>query len=103
VVGWMFSADTFGPLWVVLMGTATSSAFAGLLAYWPTVAAPEDVAASTAMMLTVGYLAAFLGPVLGGAARDGLHTQWAPFLPVAVSALVMLFTAARLPGRRGTG
>lgn len=103
-VGWMTSADTLGPLWVVLMGTATSSAFAGLLAYWPAVAAPEDVAASTAMMLAFGYLAAFLGPVLGGTARDALHAQWAAFLPVAASALVMLASSLRLPApRRGAG
>jgi cyanate permease len=99
----MLSADSLGPLWVVVIGIATSTAFAGLLAYWPTVAAPEDVAASTAMMLTVGYLAAFFGPVLGGAARDGLHTQWAPFLPVAFAALAMLVTSSRLPHPRGAG
>ncbi len=102
-VGWMLSADSLGPLWVLLMGTATSTAFAGLLAYWPSVAAPEDVAASTAMMLAFGYLAAFLGPVLGGLARDGLHTQWAAFLPVAVSAVVMLVVSLRLPAARRAG
>lgn len=102
-VGWMLSADSLGPLWVLLMGTATSTAFAGLLAYWPTVAAPEDVAASTAMMLAFGYLAAFLGPLLGGTARDALHTQWAAFLPVAVSATVMLACSLRLPAARDAG
>src|SRR5581483_10880321 len=102
-VGWMLSADSLGPLSVLLMGTATSTAFAGLLAYWPSVAAPEDVAASTAMMLAFGYLAAFLGPVLGGTARDGLHTQWAAFLPVAVSAVVMLVASLRLPAARRAG
>jgi CP family cyanate transporter-like MFS transporter len=101
-VGWMLSADTLGPLWVVLIGAAASAAFAGLNAYPPSVAAPEDVAVSTAMMLTVGYLAAFAGPVLGGAARDTLHTQWAPFLPVAAAALVMLVASLRLPHRRAT-
>jgi MFS transporter, CP family, cyanate transporter len=102
-VGWMVSADSLGPLWVLLMGAATSTAFAGLLAYWPSVAAPEDVAASTAMMLAFGYLAAFLGPLLGGTARDALHTQWAAFLPVAVSAAVMLACSVRLPAARDAG
>jgi cyanate permease len=55
------------------------------------------------MMLTVGYLAAFFGPVLGGAARDGLRTQWAPFLPVVFAALAMLVASSRLPRPRGAG
>jgi CP family cyanate transporter-like MFS transporter len=99
-VGWMLSADSLGPLWVLLIGTGTSSTFAGLLAYPPTVAAPEDVAAYAAMMLTVGYVAAFVGPVLGGTARDLLHTQWAPFLPIAVAAAVWVVAALRVPHPR---
>jgi MFS transporter, CP family, cyanate transporter len=99
-VGWMLAADSVGPLWVVLIGLSTSAAFAGLLAYPPTVCAPQDVAPFAGMMLTVGYAAAFLGPVLGGTARDLLHRQGAPFLPIVAAALVMLLASLRLPHPR---
>jgi len=99
-VGWLLAADAAGPLWVLLIGAATSSAFTGLLAYPPSVAAPAEVAPFAGLMLTVGYAAAFVGPVLGGTARDLLHRQGAPFLPIVAAAAVMLLASLRLPHPR---
>lgn len=96
-LGWLLAADAAGPLWVLLIGVSTSSAFTGLLAYPPTVARPQDVAPFAGMMLTVGYAAAFVGPLLGGTARDLLHRQSAPFLPIVAAAAVMLVASLRLP------
>jgi MFS transporter, CP family, cyanate transporter len=98
-IGWSLAADAAGPLWVLLIGAGVSSAFVGLLAYPPTVCAPEDVAPFAGMMLTLGYAAAFLGPVLGGTARDLLHRQAAPFIPIVVAAAAMLVAARMLPSR----
>lgn len=100
-IGWLLAADAAGPLWVLLIGASTSSAFTGLLAYPPTVAAPEDVAPFAGTMLTVGYAAAFVGPVLGGTARDLLHFQGAPFLPIVAASAVMAVASLRLPHPRG--
>lgn len=74
-VGWMVADGVAGPLWAALLGIGASATFAGLLAYPPSVAEPEDVAPFAGMMLTVGYAAAFLGPVLGGAALDLMHRR----------------------------
>ena len=101
--GWMLAADSAGPLWALLMGGGTGATFAGLLAYPPSVAAPEDVAPFAGMMLTVGYVTAFLGPVLGGTARDLLHRQAAPFIPILVAAVAMVVASLRLPHPRGAG
>jgi cyanate permease len=73
--------------------------FAALLAYPPSGEAPEDVAPFTGVMLTVGYCAAFAGPLLGGAALDLLHWRRAPFLPIALATVVMVVVGLRPPPR----
>ncbi len=95
--GWLLASATPALLWSALIGAGVSMNFAALLAYPPAVAPPAVIAPFSAVMLAVGYGAAFLGPVAGGACLDLTHLRWTPFLPVLVAALAMLALAARLP------
>ncbi|HEX6491977.1 MAG TPA: hypothetical protein VF112_00615, partial [Candidatus Dormibacteraeota bacterium] len=106
VLGWLVAADAAVPLWAALIGAGVAMTFAGLLAYPPSVEAPAGVAGFTAVMLTVGYCAAFTGPLLGGAVLDLVHWRRAPFLVIGVAAVVMMIAGLRpppSPGAHGTG
>lgn len=96
-VGWVAAADAAVPLWTALMGAGVAMSFAALLAYPPSVETPANVAGFTAVMLTAGYCAAFTGPLLGGVALDHLHWRRAPFLPIAVAAVLMVGAGLREP------
>jgi CP family cyanate transporter-like MFS transporter len=97
VLGWLVAADAAVPLWAALIGAGVSMTFAGLLAYPPSVEAPAGVAGFTAVMLTAGYAAAFVGPLAGGAVLDLAHWRRAPFLVIAVAAAVMVVAGLRPP------
>ena len=106
VLGWLVAADAAVPLWAALIGAGVSMTFAGLLAYPPSVEAPAGVAGFTAVMLTVGYCAAFTGPLLGGVVLDLVHWRRAPFLVIGVAAVVMVIAGLRPPpsaDAHGTG
>jgi cyanate permease len=98
-LGWLVAADAAVPLWAALIGAGVSMTFAGLLAYPPSIEAPAGVAGFTAVMLTVGYCAAFAGPLLGGAVLDIVHWRRAPFLPIALATVVMVVAGLRPPPR----
>ena len=97
VLGWLVAADAAVPLWAGLIGAGVAMTFAGLLAYPPSVEAPAGVAGFTAVMLTVGYCAAFTGPLVGGAVLDLVHWRRSPFLVIGVAATVMVLAGLRPP------
>jgi CP family cyanate transporter-like MFS transporter len=97
VLGWLVAADAAVVVWAALIGAGVSMTFAGLLAYPPSVEAPAEVAGFTAVMLTTGYCAAFVGPLAGGAVLDLVHWRRAPFLVIGVAAAVMVVAGLRPP------
>ena len=101
VLGWLVAADAAVPLWAGLIGAGVAMTFAGLLAYPPSVESPAGVAGFTAVMLTVGYCAAFTGPLVGGAVLDLVHWRRSPFLVIGVAAVVMMLAGLRPPPGAG--
>lgn len=97
--GWLLFSDRAPLLFAALIGIGVALTFAGLLAYPPLVAAPDQVAPLSAVMLAVGYGAAFLGPFLGGLALDAGGGPSSPFLPITVAAAIMVVAALGLPSR----
>ena len=72
------------------------------LAMPPLMAKPEDVHRLSAAMMLVGYVCAFIVPIVGGAAWDATHAPASAFLPLLAFGVLALLVAARvdLAGRR---
>ena len=66
------------------------------LAMPPLMAKPEDVHRLSAAMMLVGYVCAFVVPILGGAAWDATHAPAAAFLPLLAFGVLALLVAARV-------
>jgi MFS transporter, CP family, cyanate transporter len=66
------------------------------LALPPMLTAADDVHRLSAGMFTIGYAAAFVIPLAGGALWDATHVPAAAFTPVALGALFALASAATL-------
>ena len=92
-LGWLLLGSVSPLLFAALMGVGVALNFAGLLAYAPLVASAGRVAPLTAVMLSVGYVCAFCGPLLGGLAIDAGGGVRSPFVPI-VAASVMMVVAA---------
>ena len=95
--GWLLFGNRAPLLFAALIGIGVALSFAGLLAYPAMVAAPARVASLTAAMLTVGYVGAFLGPLLGGVALDLGGGRRSPFIPITLAAALMVVAALVAP------
>jgi MFS transporter, CP family, cyanate transporter len=73
--------------WVLLLGAGTGMTFTGATALPALLAASRSqVAGYAAVVLTLGYAIAFIGPLMGGVLLDQTHRTTSPFWPmVAVS------------------
>lgn len=100
---------------LVAMPAGSIVAFAGVLGFCnaflliltlampPLMAAPEDVPRLSAAMLLVGYLLAFVMPIVGGTAWDASHEPLAAFVPLFAYGVAALAIAARLDFKRARG
>lgn len=104
VVGVVAVAFFPGPAAVVgccLIGVCAAASFVVALALPPVVARPSDVHRLSAGMFAIGYLAAFVIPLLGGLAWDASGQPRAAFLPALIGAgLLALSLAGRRHGDR---
>ncbi len=66
------------------------------LAVPPLIAAPEDISRLSAAMLAIGYLSAFLTPILGGMLWDATRVAEVAFAPLAVFGFAALVIGAGL-------
>jgi CP family cyanate transporter-like MFS transporter len=66
------------------------------LALPPLIARPEDVSRLSAAMLAIGYLCAFVLPIVGGAAWDATGFARAAFAPVLLFGIATVFLGASL-------
>jgi len=94
-------------LWTVafagVLGFIGAAVFTLALTLPPLLSAPADVARVSAAVFTVSYSQALLVSVLSGAAWDiGASPRFA-FLPMATSALPLLFLAPLISFRRREG
>src|SRR3989449_7470392 len=97
VAGYALAPADTAPFWAGLAGAAASLAFILNLGL-PGVFAPPEVARTSGFMFTVGYGAAFFGPVLGGFAWDWSGQFRFALLPMLAGGVAMLVFGATLSG-----
>lgn len=83
-----------------IVGFAAAFGLILTLALPPMLTEAHDVHRLSAGMFAIGYLTAFLVPLLGGVAWDATAIPAASFLPVVVGAAMVLAVAARLRPHR---
>jgi len=87
-------------LWVIgmagLLGFINALALILILALPPLLAAPEDVPRLSAGIFTISYSTAVLIPILGGLAWDLTGVPLAAFVPIGLSALLIIGLAPTL-------
>lgn len=99
----LLALPRLGVLWASLLGAGTNVVFTlGLAA--PALLAPgQRVGAAAGVVLTLGYVGAFLGPVLVGALRDltgGFTAGWVLLLGVALAMAGAAASLVRVPRHR---
>jgi MFS transporter, CP family, cyanate transporter len=83
-----------------ILGFAAAFGLILTLALPPVLAPAADVHRLSAGMFAIGYLTAFLVPLLGGVAWDATGVPATAFLPLVVGAAMVLGVAARLRPHR---
>jgi CP family cyanate transporter-like MFS transporter len=83
-----------------ILGFAAAFGLILTLALPPVLAPAADVHRLSAGMFAIGYLTAFLVPLLGGVAWDATGVPATAFLPVVLGAAMVLGVAARLRPHR---
>jgi CP family cyanate transporter-like MFS transporter len=83
-----------------ILGFAAAFGLIVTLALPPILTDPSDVHRLSAGMFAIGYLTAFLVPLLGGVAWDVTGRPATAFLPIALGAAMVLAVAARLRPHR---
>jgi CP family cyanate transporter-like MFS transporter len=95
VVGLLFMSPAWIIAWSGVLGFCNAFMLILTLALPPLIAKPEDVSRLAAAVIAIGYLAAFLMPIVGGLAWDitGVaHAAFAPILGYAVVAIALSAT-----------
>ena len=100
-LGLVFGLISLAWLFVLMVGLGSSLTFSGVMALPPLLARTQgEVAGYSALMMTIGYLVAFFGPVLGGLLLDITGLLTAPFLILVVGSLLMVAIGFTFSPRR---
>jgi CP family cyanate transporter-like MFS transporter len=97
ISGWLLAPASTALLWVGMLGAGSSGVFLLGLALPPLLAPEHDVAGYTGLLLTLGYISAFCGPLIGGGLWDLSGIPALAFLPVILASLVQVALGAFLP------
>ena len=97
--GLLFMSGPWFVVWSGVVGFCSAFILVLTLALPPLIARPEDVSRLSAAMIAIGYLCAFVLPIMGGVLWDATHVARAAFVPVALYALAVLALAASLDFR----
>ncbi len=62
-------------------------------------ASRSQVAGYAAVVLTLGYAIAFIGPLMGGVLLDQTHRTTSPFWPMVAVSVCLVVLGLRLPRR----
>ena len=104
LAGMLAMADEWIVAWAGVIGFCNAFLLILTLALPPMLSADHDVHRLSAAMIAIGYLCAFVIPILGGFVWDITGTAALAFAPLIVFALVSIALAARLEfSRAGTG
>jgi MFS transporter, CP family, cyanate transporter len=87
-------------LWAVVLGVGTAMTFTGTIALPALFARAGQAAGYSAVVLTVGYVISFAGPLLGGVLLDQTHRISSPFWFMGAMAAAIVGLGLTLP-RRG--
>ena len=96
LAGLLFMADAWIVAWSGVLGFCNAFMLILTLALPPLIAKAEDVPRLSAAMLAIGYLCAFVAPIVGGLAWDATGAARAAFAPLAVFGLAAMALAASL-------
>jgi CP family cyanate transporter-like MFS transporter len=97
IFGWLFAPASTDLLWVGMLGAGASGIFLLGLALPPLLAPEHEVAGYTGLLLTLGYAAAFCGPLIGGGLWDLSGIPALAFLPVILASPMQIALGAFLP------
>lgn len=104
LAGMLAMADEWIVAWAGVIGFCNAFLLILTLALPPMLSADHDVHRLSAAMIAIGYLCAFVIPIVGGFVWDVTGAPALAFAPLIVFALVAIVLAARLEfSRAGTG
>jgi len=95
-IGLMVLPDSWIVFWSGMLGFCNAFMLVLGLALPPLIAKPEDVSRLSAAMLAIGYLCAFVVPIVGGALWDLTGRANAAFVPLVAFGVVAVALAASL-------
>jgi CP family cyanate transporter-like MFS transporter len=93
IVGIMLGNDMIILASTALLGFAAAAVLVLIFALPPLLSAPGDVHRTSAAMFTVSYTCAVIVPIISGIAWDVSGAPFAAFVPVALSALLLIVCA----------
>jgi CP family cyanate transporter-like MFS transporter len=96
LLGLLGMGDAWIVAWAGVIGFCNAFLLILTLALPPLLSKPHDVHRQSAAMITIGYLTAFVMPILGGAVWDGSGSAPLAYVPLLVFAVVAMLLAVRL-------
>lgn len=96
IAGVLFMPDSWIVFWSGLLGFNNAFMLILTLALPPLIAKPEDVSRLAAAMIAIGYLCAFVVPIVGGAMWDATGSPDAAFYPLLAFGAAAIAISARL-------
>ena len=96
VFGLLYMSDAWIVAWSGVLGFCNAFLLILTLALPPLLAKPEDVSRLSAAMLAIGYMCAFVMPIVGGMVWDATGIARAAFGPILVFGVAVVFLGASL-------
>jgi CP family cyanate transporter-like MFS transporter len=96
LLGLLAMDDAWIIVWAGVIGFCNAFLLILTLALPPMLSKPDDVHRLSAAMIAIGYLVAFLMPIVGGAVWDASRVATLAYLPLLAYAAVAMALAARL-------
>ena len=96
VFGLLFMPNAWIVAWSGVLGFCNAFLLILTLALPPLIAKPEDVSRLSAAMLAIGYLCAFVMPIVGGMVWDATGIARAAFAPIVAFGFAVVLLSASL-------
>jgi CP family cyanate transporter-like MFS transporter len=96
LLGLLNMGDGWLVVWAGVIGFCNAFLLILTLALPPLLSRPDDVHRLSAAMIAIGYLTAFVMPIIGGAVWDATHRAPLAYAPLLLYAIAALALAARL-------
>ena len=103
IAGWVFTPIPLELFWAALLGGSSALVFTLGIALPPLLARPGEVARLTGITISLTYVVAFVGPLIGGQLWDLFHLPAVAFLPVALASMMLIVLGTLLPSHAAFG